>query len=121
MALDHNLGASEGEFFPSHSLNITRNKRWHVPFHSVDGHVVKVCFTWGGVIMIETDPIHHHTMLFTALLFPLFARAAVIPELISQDGTVSLADDYKVPVRSLCFICKSRAHFNQITLGVMSR
>ncbi|GAB1519762.1 hypothetical protein RhiTH_002831 [Rhizoctonia solani] len=44
-------------------------------------------------------------MLLTALLFPLLARAAVIPELISQDDSVILSDDYKVP----------------ITLGVMSR
>ncbi|KAG8714826.1 hypothetical protein FRC11_006923 [Ceratobasidium sp. 423] len=44
-------------------------------------------------------------MLLTALLFPLAARAATLPKIISQDGSVTQVDDYKVPV----------------TLGVMSR
>ncbi|EUC66448.1 gamma interferon inducible lysosomal thiol reductase GILT protein, putative [Rhizoctonia solani AG-3 Rhs1AP] len=44
-------------------------------------------------------------MLFAALLFPLLAKATFIPEIISQDASVTLVKDYKVP----------------ITLGVMSR
>lgn len=49
-------------------------------------------------------------MLFAALVFPLLVKAAVLPELISQDDTVNLVKDVNVPVRFMSPTL-TRSHF----------